>query len=89
MDHIDQDLEKLNFQYLMLMRECAINRPMEALWRFNLTVDTLKLASELTMDEINELSSCGRSVIVSLPANTPPHVSKGDHAILISQEVNN
>ncbi len=34
MSTLDQDLAHLNFEYLMLARECARNNFMEAAWRF-------------------------------------------------------
>ena len=34
MSTLDQDLAHLNFEYLMLARECARNNALEAAWRF-------------------------------------------------------
>ncbi|CAA9890679.1 Flagellar transcriptional regulator FlhD (fragment) [Candidatus Methylobacter favarea] len=34
MSTLEQDIAHLNFEYLMLARECARNNPIEAAWRF-------------------------------------------------------
>jgi hypothetical protein len=80
---IGEDLNRLNFQILMLARECARHSPLEAAWRFGLTDVTLKEVANLSLEKILDLSLCGRTVIATLPKATPDHVPAGIHAALI------
>ncbi|MFM8341657.1 MAG: hypothetical protein ACKN9F_05500 [Methylomonas sp.] len=62
MSLLDNDLKAINFQFLMLARECARHNPMEAIWKFNLNDAEVEQISGLSLDEINELAECGRAI---------------------------
>ncbi len=62
MNLVNDDLKAINFQYLMLARECARHNPMEAIWRFNLDDMEIEKIASMTLDEIKSLSECGRAV---------------------------
>ena len=84
MSTLEQDLAHLNFEYLMLARECARNNLMEAAWRFNVDRKQIEEIAEFSVETIRELSSIARTVMTVLPMNTPKKVSVATHAALLT-----
>jgi hypothetical protein len=84
MSTLEQDLAHLNFEYLMLARECARNNPMEAAWRFGVDRKHIEEIAGFSVDKIRELSSIARTVITLIPMNTPKNVSLASHAALLT-----
>ena len=84
MSTLEQDLAHLNFEYLMLARECARNNLMEAAWRFGVDRKQIEEIAELSVETIHELSSISRTVMTVLPMNTPKNVSVATHAALLT-----
>jgi len=70
MNLVNDDLKAINFQFLMLARECARHNPMEAIWRFNLDELEIEKIASMTIEEIKSLSECGRAVF-RMPSVTP------------------
>ena len=83
MSTLDQDLTQLNFEYLILARECARNNPMEAAWRFGVERKQIEEIAEFSVEKIRELSGIARTVITLMPMNTPKNVSLAAHAALL------
>ncbi|MFA5922573.1 MAG: flagellar transcriptional regulator FlhD [Methylococcaceae bacterium] len=83
MSILEQDLAHLNFEYLMLARECARNNPMEAAWRFGVERKQIEEIAGFSVEKIRELSSIARTVITLIPMNTPKNVSLAAHAALL------
>lgn len=67
MSTLEEDLAQLNFEYLMLARECARSNPMEAAWRFGLDPNKISVFAGLSLEEIRKQSSINRAVISLLP----------------------
>ena len=86
MSTIEQDLARLNFEYLMLARECARQNPLEAVWRFGVERKQVDDIAAFSIEKIRELSIIGRSVFTLLPTNTPPNVPVATHAALLAPE---
>ena len=84
MSTLDQDLAQLNFEYLMLARECARNNPMEAAWRFGVDRKQIEEIAGFSVEKIRELSCIARTVITLMPMNTPKNVSLAAHAALLT-----
>ncbi|MEY3788058.1 MAG: hypothetical protein RIQ94_2796 [Pseudomonadota bacterium] len=84
MSTLDQDLTQLNFEYLILARECARNNPMEAAWRFGVERKQIEEIAEFSVEKIRELSCIARTVITLMPMNTPKNVSLAAHAALLT-----
>lgn len=76
---LNDDLKTINFQFLMLARECARHNPMEACWKFNLNHAEIETISGLSLDQINNLSDCGRAIfripLVQTPPGTTPSIA--------------
>jgi hypothetical protein len=72
MDHLNEDLKTINFQFLMLVRECARHHPMEAIWKFNLTKVEIERISIMPIGELTELATCGRAVFTFPPITKKP-----------------
>jgi len=53
MTALNEDLTSLNFQFLMLARECARNQPMDAIWKFNLNAEGIEKLSAMSIDELS------------------------------------
>ncbi len=87
MTTLDQDLAHLNFEYLMLARECARSNPMEAAWRFGVDRKQITVLSEFSLEKIRELACSTRAVITLIPMNTPKNVSVATHATLLKQSI--
>jgi hypothetical protein len=84
MSTLEQDIAHLNFEYLMLARECARNNPMEAAWRFGVDRKQIEELSGFSVEKIRELSGIARTVITLIPVNTPKNVSMASHAALLT-----
>jgi len=69
---LEDDLTQINYQYLMLARECARNAPLVALWKFNLSTELLAQLRDLTLEEIGEMAKNGRALLSVLPPE-PKH----------------
>ena len=50
MSTLEQDLAHLNFEYLMLARECARNNLMEAAWRFGVDRKQIEEIAEFSVE---------------------------------------
>lgn len=79
---LEDDLTQLNFQYLMLLRECARSNPMEAAWRFGVVLETIDRVADLSLKQIKEQAAINRAVISLLPLGNHP-VSAAAHAALL------
>ena len=73
MELLEDDLKTLNFQFLMLVRECARHHPMEAIWKFNLTHVEIERIAIMPMAELNELATCGRAALMLPPITKKPN----------------
>lgn len=82
MSLLDSDLKAINFQFLMLARECARHTPMEAIWKFNLDDTEIEKISSLSLDEINELAECGRAIFRIPVTHTPSGITSSIAAAL-------
>ena len=83
MSTLEQDLAHLNFEYLMLARECGRNNPLEAAWRFGVDRKQIEEIAGFSVENIRELSSIARAVFTLIPMNTPKNVSLASHAALL------
>ncbi len=83
MNSLNDDLKTINFQFLMLVRECARHNPMEAIWKFKLNDVEIDKISSMSLDEIKELSSCGRAVFTPPITQTPPGIPSNIAAALL------
>lgn len=86
MSTLEQDLAHLNFEYLMLARECSRNNPMEAAWRFGAERKQIEEIAGFSVEKIKELSSIARTVITLIPMRTPKNVSLATHAALLTPD---
>jgi hypothetical protein len=75
---IVEDLNSLNLQYLMLAREYANVKPLEATWVLGLSAGELQELVGYSITDINQLASCGRS-LMRLPV---PKKDLGDYVPL-------
>jgi hypothetical protein len=83
MSTLDQDLAHLNFEYLMLARECSRSNPMEAAWRFGVDGKQIETIAGFSVSNIRELSGVARAVITLIPLNTPQNAPLASHAALL------
>lgn len=72
MNLVNEDLKNLNFQFLMVARECARHHPMDAIWKFNLNALEIERMSRMSLEELKELAECGRAVFTILPVTATP-----------------
>jgi hypothetical protein len=82
MSFINTDLENLNFQFLVMVRECAKHNPMDATWKFNLNTEEIERISGMTLDELRGIAGCSRAVFTLLPINQTPSTSTISSSIL-------
>lgn len=75
MSTLDQDLAKLNFEYLLLARECARSNPVEAAWRFDMDRGQIEILAALTIEKIRALADNCRAAVKLLPFKSPENVS--------------
>jgi hypothetical protein len=82
-NRVDEDLKNLNFQFLMLLRECARHYPLEAKWKFSISESDIEKVSLLTLNEVNVWSACSRPLFTVIPNDmTSAHVSSSILAAL-------
>jgi hypothetical protein len=79
MSNVDNDLKNLNFQYLIVVRECARHQPMEAIWKFNLNARDIERISDMSIEELTQLAACSRAVFTLSPLtatslDAPPNI---------------
>lgn len=72
MNLVNDDLKNINFQFLMVVRECVRHHPMDAIWKFNLDATEIERISCMSLEELKELAECGRAVFTILPVTAIP-----------------
>lgn len=80
---LEDDLTHLNFQYLMLFRECARSNPMEAAWRFGVIPEVVDRVTDLSLEQIQEQAAINRAVISLLPLGNHPVSATAFAALLV------
>jgi hypothetical protein len=74
MSTLDEDLARLNFEYLMLARECARSNPEETAWRFGLDRAGIDRLAGMTQEQLREHAESSRAVIQLLPVYAPSNL---------------
>ncbi|MDT4291577.1 flagellar transcriptional regulator FlhD [Methylomonas sp. MO1] len=74
MSTLDEDLARLNFEYLMLARECARSNPEETAWRFGLDRNGIDHLAGTTQEQLREHAESSRAVIQLLPVYVPSNL---------------
>ena len=74
MSTLDEDLARLNFEYLMLARECARSNPAETAWRFGLDRVGIDRLAGMTQERLRERAESSRAVIQLLPVYAPSNL---------------
>lgn len=74
MSTLDEDLARLNFEYLMLARECARSNPEETAWRFGLDRNGIDHLAGMTQEQLREHAESSRAVIQLLPVYVPSNL---------------
>jgi hypothetical protein len=87
MSTLEEDLAHLNFEYLMLARECAKSNPMEASWRFRIDLKEIETFANLSLEQIKEISAINRAVITLLPMKASQVSTASYSALLVSADV--
>ena len=82
MSTINTDLKNLNFQFLIIVRECARQQPMAAPWLFNLDAVEIEKISRMTLEELTEMAACCRAVFTLLPLSATAGQSPVSSSIL-------
>lgn len=80
---LEEDLTHLNFQYLMLFRECARSNTMEAAWRFGVDPEVVTRVADLSLEVIKEQAAINRAVISLLPLGNHPVSATAFAALLV------
>lgn len=75
MSTLDNDLTTINFEYLMLARECARTNALEASWRFGMNRQQTEVIANMTIENIRDIASACRAVMTLLPITTPNNFS--------------
>jgi hypothetical protein len=84
MNAVNRDLITINFQFLMLVRECAKRNLLEAIWRFRMDKSDAERISDMTLEQIQDLAACGRSTLAISPLpETPAHIPANVVAALL------
>lgn len=83
MSTLDEDLSRLNFEYLMLARECARSNPAETAWRFGLNKNHIEKLADMSLEQLRDQSESSRAVIQLLPIFVPSGVSMGAYVDLL------
>ncbi|MDT4332696.1 flagellar transcriptional regulator FlhD [Methylomonas sp. MS20] len=83
MSTLDEDLSRLNFEYLMLARECARSNPAETAWRFGLDKNHIEKLADMTLEQLRDQAESSRAVIRLLPIFVPNGVSMGAYVDLL------
>ncbi|TCV86099.1 transcriptional activator FlhD [Methylomonas methanica] len=74
MSTLDEDLARLNFEYLMLARECARSNPAETAWRFGIDRGGIDRLASMTQQQLREHAESSRAVIHLLPVYAPSNL---------------
>jgi len=85
---LEEDLTHLNFQYLMLFRECARSNAMEAAWRFGVDPEVVSQVADLSLEIIKEQAAINRAVISLLPLGHHPVSAAAYAALLVHDSLN-
>lgn len=83
MSTLDEDLSRLNFEYLMLARECARSNPAETAWRFGLDKNHIEKLADMTLEHLRNQAESSRAVIRLLPVFIPSGVSMRTYVDLL------
>lgn len=83
MSTLDEDLSRLNFEYLMLARECARANPAETAWRFCLDKYHIEKLANMTLEQIRERAESSRAVIQLWPVIAPTLLSMSTYVDLL------
>ena len=83
MSTLDEDLARLNFEYLMLARECARSNPAETAWRFGLDKDRIEKLADMTLEHLREQAESSRAVIQLLPVFIPSDLAMSTYVDLL------
>lgn len=84
MPTLDEDLAHLNFEYLILVRECARNNPIETAWRFNLDKTQVAVVADMTLEQLKEYAESNRAVIQLVPFCIPNNLSMVAYLSLVA-----
>jgi hypothetical protein len=63
----NEDLKAINLRYLMLAKKCAQTDPNLAVIQFNLNRNEVDDISKMSLEQIKNLSNCGR-IFIHLPS---------------------
>lgn len=76
-NRVDEDIKALNYQFLIIVRECARQYPLEAMWKFGLNETDIEKLSAMSITEVQAFSACSRSVFTVVPTvvTAPAHVT--------------
>ena len=74
MSTLDEDLARLNFEYLMLARECTRSNPEETAWRFGLDRAGIDRLAGMTQEQLRVHAESSRAVIRLLPVYAPSNL---------------
>ncbi len=83
MSTLDEDLSRLNFEYLMLARECARSNPAETAWRFGLDKNHIEKLADMTLEHLRDQAESSRAVIQLLPVYVPSGISMSTYVDLL------
>lgn len=70
--YVDNDINRLNFQFLMIARECARQDPLGAIWKFNMNNDEIEKISSMSLNDLESIAACNRAIFTLLPITTMP-----------------
>jgi hypothetical protein len=80
----------INLIYLMYAKQLAQSHPVEAIWVLGISAEEVKKISKLTIDDINELSKCGRTLMrIKIPQKSSHVVGIQGLTILMNGEAGN
>lgn len=86
MNTLEEDIQRLNFECLMMARDCARQNPQEAAWRFGLTMDQALILSRMPIVRLKQLAGSSRLLMRAIPTATPSHLSPGFHSMLLATD---
>jgi hypothetical protein len=72
MSIFNDDLKRINYEFLVLARECARHQPVDAVWKFNLSASAVQSLATMSNESLAELAAGGRAVFCVLPSQTVP-----------------
>jgi hypothetical protein len=79
---LNEKISSSCYDLLVLIRECARTAPMEAVWKFNITMDTVKIMADTPLSDLREWSKDHVLRLCVLPHKTPENVPVAIHAML-------